>query len=87
MAKLGDMTITAQAHESFNHVIALTPLIKRLIELLEAHDPARVLTMRAPDTAAQEALIDEIMDFLHSYLPSPKAADITRSFLRERLNR
>lgn len=56
MANFGDMTITVKADKSFDNIVELTPLIKRLIELLEAHDLARVPTLHAAVPTVAESL-------------------------------
>lgn len=68
MANFGDMTITVKADESFTRVVELTPVMKRLIELLELHDPERGLTKRAPDPDAQDALMQDVMEIINQWI-------------------
>ena len=88
MAKIEDMPITITADESFNRLVEMTPLIKRLIELLETHDPASVLTMRPLDPAATDALVANILEDAKKYLMVDYCSlEMFARALRERLGK
>lgn len=53
----------------------------------DTHDPARDLTLRAPETATLEATVKEIIDFVEPYFVKQRDFDEVSRFIRERLFR